>query len=143
MTVKTVKEWLNKGRKLDTELKQLREERKIALDLACSCTAACDNEKIQSSTKNTSDGKFAAYTEYSSMIDKKEFELLAYKSRMHNLINQLDNPSYRALLSLRYINCKTWEQIAEDMHYTTRNVHKIHGGALKLLSTITDYKNLS
>ena len=143
MTVKTVKEWLNKGRKLDTELKQLREERKIALDLACSCTVACDNEKIQSSTKNTSDGKFAAYTEYSSMIDKKEFELLAYKSRMHNLINQLDNPSYRALLSLRYINCKTWEQIAEDMHYTTRNVHKIHGGALKLLSTITDYKNLS
>ena len=77
------------------------------------------------------------------MNDKKEFELLAYKSRMHNLINQLDNPSYRALLSLRYINCKTWEQIAEDMHYTTRNVHKIHGGALKLLSTITDYKNLS
>lgn len=143
MTVKTVKEWLNKGRNLDTELKQLREERKIALDLACSCTAACGNEKVQSSTKNTSDGKFAVYTEYSAMIDKKEFDLLAYKSRMHNLINQLDNPTYRELLSLRYINCKTWKQIAEDMHYTTRNVLKIHGGALKLLSTIADDKNLS
>lgn len=138
----TVKEWLNKGRKINIELQQLREEREQALDLACSCTSCPNGEKVQTSTKNTSDGKFAAYTEYSAMIDKKEFELLVYKSRMHNLINRLDNPTYRTLLSLRYINCKTWEQIAEDMHYTTRNVHKIHGGALKALSTITDVKNL-
>ena len=142
MTVKTVKEWLNKGRNLDTELKQLREERKIALDLACSCTAACSNEKVQSSTKNASDGKFAAYTEYSAMIDKKEFDLLAYKSRMHNLINQLDNPTYRELLSLRYINCKTWEQIAEDMHYMIRNVYVLHGNALEQLSRSTADKDL-
>lgn len=127
----TVKEWLNKGRKLDIELKQLREERKQALDLACSCTSCPNDEKVQTSTKNTSDGKFAAYTEYSAMIDKKEFELLVYKSRMHNLINRLDNPTYRTLLSLRYINCKTWEQIAEDMHYSyVHIVHRLHPMAL-------------
>ena len=127
----TVKEWLNKGRKLDIELKQLREERTQALDLACSCTSCPSNEKVQTSTKNTSDGKFAAYTEYSAMINKKEFELLVYKSRMHNLINRLDNPTYRTLLSLRYINCKTWEQIAEDMHYSyVHIVHRLHPMAL-------------
>lgn len=132
----TVKEWLDKGRKLDIELKQLREERKQALDLACSCTSCPNDEKVQTSTKNTSDGKFAAYTEYSAMIDKKEFELLVYKSRMHNLINRLDNPTYRTLLSLRYINCKTWEQIAEDMHYMVRNIYNLHEQALKALSLV-------
>ncbi len=132
----TVKEWLNKGRKLDIELKQLREERKQALDLACSCTSCPNDEKVQTSTKNTSDGKFAAYTEYSAMIDKKEAELLVYKSRMHNLINRLDNPTYRTLLSLRYINCKTWEQIAEDMHYMVRNIYNLHEQALKALSLV-------
>ena len=127
----TVKEWLNKGRKLDIELKQLREERKQALDLACSCTSCPNDEKVQTSTKNTSDGKFAAYTEYSAMINKKEAELLVYKSRMHNLINRLDNPTYRTLLSLRYINCKTWEQVAEDMHYSyVHIVHRLHPMAL-------------
>lgn len=138
----TVKEWLNKGRKINIELQQLREERKQAFDLACNCTSCPSGEKVQSSQRNTTDMKYAAYTEYASIIDQKEFELLVHRSRMRRMINMLDNSTYRALLTARYINCKTWEQIAEDMHYTVRNIYILHGEALKQLSLITDYKEL-
>jgi RNA polymerase sigma factor (sigma-70 family) len=37
------------------------------------------------------------------------------------------------LIRARYIECKTWEQIAVDMHYSWRQVHNIHARALKTL----------
>lgn len=45
-------------------------------------------------------------------------------------IDRLPEP-YRTLLFERYINGKTWEQIAADMHYSYRGVTKMHGKALQ------------
>lgn len=38
------------------------------------------------------------------------------------------------LIRARYIDCKSWEQIAVDMNYCWQHVHKIHSKALKLLA---------
>mgnify|MGYP000736844789 FL=1 len=38
------------------------------------------------------------------------------------------------LIRARYIDMETWEQIAVDMGYSWRGVHKIHSGALKMLA---------
>ncbi|SET55905.1 RNA polymerase sigma factor, sigma-70 family [Natronincola peptidivorans] len=40
----------------------------------------------------------------------------------------------RYLIRLRYIDCKSWEQIAVDMNYSWQHIHKIHSDALKLLA---------
>lgn len=45
-------------------------------------------------------------------------------------IDRLSEP-YRTLLFERYINGKTWEQVAVDMHYSYRGVTKMHGRALQ------------
>ena len=45
-------------------------------------------------------------------------------------IGRMPEP-YRTLLYERYINGKTWEQIAVDMHYSYRGVTKMHGKALQ------------
>ncbi|MEG6521168.1 sigma factor-like helix-turn-helix DNA-binding protein [Desulfotomaculum sp. 1211_IL3151] len=37
------------------------------------------------------------------------------------------------LIRARYLDLKTWEQIAADMHYSWRWIHRIHSEALKLL----------
>ncbi len=37
------------------------------------------------------------------------------------------------LVTSRYIDGKTWEQIAVDMHYSWPHVHRIHANALKIL----------
>ena len=38
------------------------------------------------------------------------------------------------LIRARYIDCKSWEQIAVDMSYCWQHVHKIHSRALKALA---------
>jgi len=44
-------------------------------------------------------------------------------------------PREKYLIRARYIDCKSWEQIAVEMNYSWRQVHYLHANALKLLSS--------
>ena len=39
--------------------------------------------------------------------------------------------TYSALLSSRYLESKTWDEIAEMLHYDERQIFRIHENALK------------
>jgi DNA-directed RNA polymerase specialized sigma subunit len=43
-------------------------------------------------------------------------------------------PGHRCLVRLRYVRGMTWEKIAVHMNYSWRQVHRIHGEALKMLA---------
>jgi DNA-directed RNA polymerase specialized sigma subunit len=43
---------------------------------------------------------------------------------------------WAALLEMRYINRRTWGEIAEELGYSDRGIHKIHGRALKEIDEI-------
>lgn len=129
----TVKEWLLKSRTMERELQQLREAKKKAYTLACGGTINSNQEKVQTSRQNTVEQKFAVYTEYSKQIDERVDRLIEYRGTMLKTINKLDNSKYRTLLIARYINCETWEKIAEDMNYDLRWVYEINKRAIKRL----------
>lgn len=59
--------------------------------------------------------------------------LIDLKKEIEGVISNLDNPTYRLLLTKRYIDCKKWELIAVEMNYSYRGVHKIHKIALDRL----------
>ena len=42
----------------------------------------------------------------------------------------------RGLLELRYLNGLTWEEVAERMNYTTRNIYNLHSAALRAVSLL-------
>ena len=42
------------------------------------------------------------------------------------MIEKLNDSIQRTLLIARYINCETWEIIAEDMMYDIRHIYRIH-----------------
>ena len=46
-------------------------------------------------------------------------------------IKAVADPECQTLLELRYLCFKTWEQIAVDMQYSTRNIYKLHDRAIK------------
>lgn len=54
------------------------------------------------------------------------------------LIDQLEDQRHVALLYARYLEGKTWEQIAVDMCYSYRWVHRLHGRALQALNRILE-----
>ena len=57
-------------------------------------------------------------------------QLVDLKREMVAVIKAVKNPEFQTLLELRYLCFKTWEQIAVDMQYSTRNIYKLHETAI-------------
>lgn len=66
-------------------------------------------------------------------LNRDLVELMALKKEIEKTIWQLENPTYRLLLSKRYIDCKTWEWIAVEMGYTWQHLHRLHKRALDMI----------
>lgn len=63
-------------------------------------------------------------------ITKDINNLVNEKQRAKTVIDRLDGP-YRLVMSMRYLECMKWEEIAYRIGYSIQAVYKIHGQALK------------
>ena len=63
-------------------------------------------------------------------ITKDIDSLICEKKKAKTVINKLDGP-YRLVMSMRYLECMKWEEIAYRIGYSIQAVYKIHGQALK------------
>ncbi len=135
----TVKEWLNRGYRLDKEINALMREQKRALELATKTTAPADGEKVQTSNGNTSEARFINYADYKKLIDNRIAELYATKHEIITAIDSVGDNTLRQLLIHRYIEFMRWEKIAEDMNYSyVHVVHTLHPKALSAISKIVN-----
>lgn len=135
--------FLLKGRKLQREVEQLKIAKSEAFQLACGMSVDYTNVKVQTSSGNGTETRFAAYSEYARLLDEKVEELLTYRVKMLEQIKRVENSTYRTLLISRYINCKTWESIADDMLYDVRHVHRLHGAALRNFKDVMECKSMN
>lgn len=132
-----IKEWLNHVRKLSDEIKQLKDAEKKAFSSACGGGVSYEKEKIQISKVNSSEAKFIDYSDYSILVKNKTEELERYQKEVLTAIYMIDDTVLRTLLIARYINCKTWERIAEDMGYSEKWVKTgLHSKALKAFGKV-------
>ena len=135
----TTKEWLSRAKKMDSEINRLLEEQSKALTTATGSTAPIAGEKVQTSRRNSSESKFLNYAEYSELIDKSIDELYAIKKEILSAINQVEDGTLRELLEARYLQNKTWEKIAIEMHYSFKHiVHVLHPKALSKIKNVIE-----
>lgn len=86
--------------------------------------------------------------ENSHIIDVKGDELAElrqnYKAKVKELSDRMREieqaieplaPTERTLVRLHYFQGLTWEQVAVEMNYTWRHVHRLHGKALEKLQS--------
>ena len=139
----TVKEWLNRARDLDKEIKALLAEKEKAFEIATSVTVASEEERVQASKKNTTENKFISYASYKEMLEKRIEELFAIKRETASAIMEITNPTLRQLLTLRYINLYTWENIALELNYSYKHVVRfLHPKALEDIRKVLKGKNV-
>ncbi len=146
----TVKEWLNRGRKLNTEIDILLREKSRALGAATETVQRLGLEKVQTTPANTSEDKIVDYIAYSEIVDGQINNLYKIKSEILQVINQIDDNVLRTLLLLRYVSCETddetyrfysWDEIADKLGYSREWVTKnLHPRALEAVGKIL--KNL-
>ncbi|SHJ36957.1 DUF1492 domain-containing protein [Hespellia stercorisuis] len=64
-------------------------------------------------------------------ITREISALVEIKTTIMELIHGLENVDYQSVLELKYLSYYTWEQIANEMHYSLRWIYKLHGKALQ------------
>lgn len=67
-------------------------------------------------------------------IISSDMELLMMAlSEIRALIATVDDPVLRLILHKRYLCYQKWEQIAADLNYSWKQIHRLHGQALSLI----------
>lgn len=129
----TAKEWLNRGYQLDAEIDQLEAAKRTMLDMLTNTTPNYGGEVV-SGTRNPH--KYDTYVEYCECIDKRIDELVGIKEEIQEVIALVPNTMQRAVLIGRYLNFKSWEQIAYELNYSYQRVFQVHKKALQEVSTL-------
>lgn len=112
----TTKDWLSRAIHIDNEINQLLEEKTKVLSRATKSTTSLKSERVQTSRNNSSESKFLNYVAYSEIIDSRIDELYKTKRETVSAIWKMKNRTLRMLLFAKYIQGKSWEQVAEIIH---------------------------
>jgi DNA-directed RNA polymerase specialized sigma subunit len=130
---KTTKEYLKQTFKLDVEINTLIETVESLEASATKVTTILDPNKVGSGSFNidSREQTIVKMCDLKNKINQKIDELVDLKSNVYEQIAKIDNSDYRLLLTLRYVNLKSFEEIAVLMNYTYRHITRLHGNALQ------------
>ncbi len=127
----TTKEYLSQYYILDKRIKDKQEELEKLKLSADSIKSFTITEKVQSSGNlHKMSDDIASFIDLSEEISRQTIKLVKLKYEIMMRIEKVEKQEYKRLLELRYIKCMKWEEIAVEMGYSYKYVHKIHSCAL-------------
>ena len=129
----TAKQYLLQVRHIDKEINSLLMTIAETRDRLTKVTQTYDGDGAQSSKDPH---KYDHLVELESLCDElidKQYEL---KAEILRKISQLPDRRHRLVLKEYYIDCKTWEQVSVDLHYSYMHTTRLHGYALKAFQLI-------
>ena len=139
MTVAEVKQYLRQVKRLDNIVQSKLDEVETLSSLAQKITHVPKNISVQESIPQDKLSELIPQiVDLKSKIKKDVNDLLNLKLDIIQKINNVENNDYKLLLTLRYLNFKTWEKIAVEMGYSYQWIHVLHGRALIYLSKRVD-----
>lgn len=129
MTNKDKKAWLKRYSAIDRQIKNKTDELSMWRSRATKITPTYSGlpkggggDRIQTAVDNIC----RLEDEINAEIDR----LIITRGEINEAIAKVEDERLREVLTLRYIQGKSWEWIAVEMHYNYRWVTKLHGKAL-------------
>lgn len=116
----TTQKWLARGWDAYREICALKEAHKLAGEI----------HQLQAADRLTP--FLLLDTELEDAIDR----LFTIQREILETVETVENCNARILLTERYVNFKTWEQIAKDMCYSLRWVYRMHQRALEQIKSL-------
>lgn len=130
----SARELLEQVRWIDDEVAALRELRASVWDDLTGTTARISKAAVFGSQDPH---RLDAAARLAGDVDAKLHELAEAKRAALGVINRLDDSRQRAVLLAYYVNCrardgrrKTWEDVAEELQYSLRQVFRIRDDGL-------------
>ena len=118
---------------IDLQMAELSQYRRLAMKISSSRL----EEHVSHSAPT--EAPFARWVE--RIVDKEKIineeidKLVAIKIEISDFIDKVADTEWQCLLRSRYVLCKPWVTIAEEMHLSLRSVHRLHKKILKNLES--------
>ena len=90
-------------------------------------------DKVMGGAKQSMEDAIIKVVDLSNEINQEVDQLVALRREIMHLIRQVEDWNCRLLLEMRYINRKSWDEIAAYLGCDPRTVFRTHGRALKLI----------
>ena len=132
-------------RELQEYMKQVREQKRLESRIA---ELTAEMQRIKSVVlSDTPKGKGKSNERLQNIIDEKQKLINEYREKikqghivMTNIeaaLNKLNDERFRTILSLRYLDGRTWEYIADKMNYNLKWIYILHERALNKIKDVT------
>ena len=135
----TAKEYLSQARTLDMRIKSKLQQIESLNELATSCTVVYSDMP-----RNPNHGGSKVETAVIKIIEVEESlkrdvdNLVELKKEIMATIHAVSDVELQTLLEKRYLCLMSWEQIAAENGCSVRNIHMMHGEALKKVAVPED-----
>ena len=136
----TVKDFFKDVYKQGVYLRTLKTTKeKLLEDIASPKAMAYDDVKVDSSAQSDlSDKLLQIYAERDRLSEKILKAMAEVLERKKIAINRLPSYEDRVIMMEHYLNCKKWDDIAREIHYSSSSVFFYHGMALNALRDMTN-----
>jgi len=131
MTEFDPKKYLNQIRHIDSDIRSRQEEISRLRNAITMKTSTIRVDTVQESHAGSYDDKYLKLLERDEELNDKVDKLVDTKIHISNVIDLMDDRAYRIILREKYLNLKTFEQLAALLHYDISWIHHLHGKALK------------
>ncbi len=139
MTVSNIsaKEYLSQAYRIDQRINSKIEQVQSLRDLAEKASATL-SDVPPSGTRNfhRMEDVVCKMMDLESEISSDLQALIDLKHEVVTIIKCVEYPELQTLLEMRYLCFKTWEQIAVDLYYDLRHIHRLHSRALNEVDAI-------
>ena len=133
----TIKEYLSQAYRIDQRINSKIEQVKRLHDLATKATSTISETcPCNFGNRQRMESNIVDIVDLEREINEDIDKLLDVTKAIMAIIKRVKNPEYQTLLELRYLCFKKWEQIAIDMDYDLRYIHKLHLRALSMCKKI-------
>lgn len=133
----SAKEYLSQAYRIDQRINSKLEQVQSLRCLAEKATVTLsDTPSGGSRNVHRMEDVIAKMMDLESEISADLCSLIDTKHEIVTMVKCVECPELQTLLELRYLCFKTWEEIAVELHYDIRHVHRLHSKALGEIDAI-------
>ena len=125
-----IKDFLRSAYKTEMQIQSKLEQIESMRSLAEKTTIALSKTPRSASQGSQLENILAKLIDAKNELNKSIDFLINAKTEVKEFIKTVEDPDLRLVLELRYLCYKPWAQIANEMCYDRRQIHRLHSKAL-------------
>ena len=135
--IKQVRSYLWRVLDSERDLKRLEQEYEQAkADILHLKAIQYDADKVTGGKVSDLSDAIAAIEGYMERLNAQWDKLIALRKEAKVLIERIADGRYRDVLTRRYLQGQSWEQMAVEMFYDYHYIHKLHKNALTIFQEV-------